>query len=78
MPKAECGFCRDCKWWDLEEKNDGTIGECLAMAFLGVGRPLHLTTKAKAGQPEGGTAWVRTMADFGCVQFEPKEASREG
>ena len=68
---TECGHCQDCKWWWLP----GTLGgECRLMESQ-KGEPVNLRSKAWAQEKQGVTAWVITTPNFGCVQFEPKEAS---
>ena len=75
------GNCKDCRWW--RKKTDDEWGYCL-LTETSDGEPLLrrdapvTRNKARAmGQiryPEGVLeAWLETLPDFGCVQFEAKQ-----
>lgn len=73
----ERGHCKDCKWWSQKSKRDLVEpwegwGRCELMT-CDYEEPLYPQTKAVAWGYEspGGI----TKPDFGCVQFESREAS---
>jgi hypothetical protein len=73
------GHCKDCKWWvDVYEYDDwGTRGNCELtqrnVDTRGEAHPESLAHSMGTGASSYGA--LVTAPDFGCVQFEPKEAS---
>lgn len=80
-PEASFGMphCRDCRWWEeavfLPETLDGRIarGECARARARGSVEPNAL---AFAYESNFWSADLVTAADFGCVQFQPKDDAR--
>jgi hypothetical protein len=72
---VNCGYCRDCKWWESLGTNRPAFGECLIAASDG-GEPKHQQTKAYAFDGEEYVASLYTRSDFGCVQFEALDSSQ--
>lgn len=63
---AECGLCRDCKWWTPEHRQDWA-----EQHFPG------LCCRCEEGDTKFyPCGWdiegVETMPDFGCVQWEQR------
>lgn len=74
---AECGLCKDCRWWEqnyrmdhLEEgkKHYYDIGRCDRIYESGA-----LFDVTATGWGEFSS--IETNKNFGCIQFAPKEAS---
>ena len=63
--------CRDCRWW-REYDWEPPCGEC-DLANLLDGKETHPGSKAFAAAVHGET-WLETTPDFGCVQWEAKDA----
>lgn len=63
------GNCKNCKWWkEPSNWRDPEFGECL--------RVLEPNSLLRAdGFDEGQATACGTKPDFGCVQFESKEAA---
>ncbi len=59
-----CGHCRDCKWWEPDSEYK-TQGDC------GMPKARGLTVWVETDRGLSGA--ITTVAEFGCVQFEPKE-----
>ncbi len=70
---AECGHCKDCKWWDRENgwPTRRWEGEC-QLAATESDNPLHGEALAVALDGESYIAKLQTAPDFGCVQWEAK------
>jgi hypothetical protein len=67
---AECGLCRNCKWWNT--RGFSPDGACQLTEHDGHD-PDNPATKAWAASywtDNGG--YLITKPDFGCVQFSPK------
>jgi hypothetical protein len=74
-----CGYCRDCRWWILLDKNlqyyyrdENRPGICDKSVNRFMGVIDHPETLSLAGTDQGDPAILRTSPDFGCVQFEVK------
>ncbi len=65
------GRCKDCRRWEVPSPYDLGFGTC-AIAISHDGRPLDAGTLAYAADLESYAAELKTMPDFGCVQFANK------
>ncbi|MDB5541599.1 MAG: hypothetical protein JWQ89_3326 [Devosia sp.] len=59
------GLCRDCKWWLRQDRD---IGVCERAEV----NDSKLQPWPREYGDDGETTLIKTMADFGCVQFEEK------
>lgn len=64
------GICSGCKWWTKDLNKEW--GTC-KLTKTNSGETLH-ETKAAAMDWESYYAILHTAPDFGCVQFQAKEA----
>lgn len=64
--------CKHCKWWNQDKPNNSGVCELASGADDG---PEHKQALAFASAGPDATAWLITSGDFGCVQFEAKQAS---
>ncbi len=64
---AECGHCRDCRWWLISARHEGSQwASCIR--FLVKNRvPAIPGSLAMAKLP------LETAGAFGCVMFEPRK-----
>lgn len=73
IKKMKTGPCRYCKWWgDVSASSGRGICDLTVAHFEG---PEFPESKAIANSHEVHPTYLETQADFGCVQFHPKEAS---
>jgi hypothetical protein len=61
--------CETCKWWSRVYDE---WGEC-SRAYSVRNDPDDETSRACAITPDGMEAFLFTLPDFGCVQWEPRE-----
>lgn len=68
-----CGYCRDCKWWEIHSiyTRETAIGGNCALAEQDSDE--NANSLATAHDTEQYHAWLSTSPEFGCVQFQPVE-----
>ncbi len=73
---AECGHCRDCKSWMVDDDAVVRAGRHLCDRNGPVRHPTDADKAYGVIHDQDGrayaTAWIETAADFGCVMYEPK------
>lgn len=65
-------YCQNCKHWGHHEWEDGEIGFC-ALTVVMEDRPVVPHTLAYVDADYSGC--LKTMPNFGCVQFEPNDTT---
>jgi hypothetical protein len=67
-------ICGNCKWWKVEEMDAELRSDC-ELTLMSYGKSVHPSSKAVGWDGEGFAAGLSTLADFGCNQFETREAA---
>ena len=78
------GLCKDCRWWTQWPADPPRAwGDCRIAESEDAGTPViprvaSGQTRALARGYGGADAYLETLPDFGCVQFEAKEEMAHG
>ena len=67
------GRCEACKWWGREIEVKGLWEDCGLTIRPGANSD-HGTLRAIAADDQGNNIPIETRHDFGCVQWEAKDA----
>ncbi len=67
----EVGFCKDCRFWELQAWKGMSWGHC-ERARGKDGDAVHGDSLAVAQDMEDYGAYLETHETFGCVMFQPK------
>lgn len=64
-----CGYCKDCSFWEGYPHHEGKYGQCNNPALQwGNSAP----EDGLGSGSEGCAAWILTGQNFGCIKFQPK------
>lgn len=66
------GRCRDCRNWDQRYPENKSLGVCLKLGVFTWGKEcsVHASSKWEGDPPSSDFEAVRTLAEFGCIQFQ--------
>ena len=68
----QCGYCRDCKWWQQREWERSPI--CQRLEEDDPGKAMCWVWVSDGVIKTGHAAFFYPESDFGCVQWQPKPA----